>query len=124
MIRKHQLINKEVDGKVTKIGTVYMKKYRVVVELGGYKFKTARITDRRVLNDRYKTIMVFLDVNAPQEECMLFFEDKDDSMDTLQAVEVSPDLVVTSTDLGWEDDTHTIQDLHTYYKESSERILV
>lgn len=124
MIRKHQNIIKEVNGKLTKIGAIYMKKYHVVVKLGGYKFKTARITDKRILNDRYKAILVFLELNNPLGECVLFLCNENGIVDMMQTAVVSPDLVVTSYDLGWEDDTHTIQDLHAYYKEVSERKLI
>lgn len=118
MTREQQDIIKEVDGKLTTIGTVYMKKHRIVVELGGYKFKTARVTDKRALEYQYIVILFFLNLDDPLGDCTLFFCDENGT-----AV-VSPDLVVTSSDLGWEDGTHTLKDLHAYYKETAECKLI
>jgi len=123
MIRKQQDIIKEVDGKLTTIGTVYMKKHHIVVELGGYKFKTARMESKGALRDQYEDILRFLNLDDPQEGTVLFFRDKSRSFNMLRAM-VSPKLVVTAFDLGWEDDTHTIQDLYTYYKETAKCKLI
>lgn len=123
MIRKQQDIIKEVDGKLTTIGTVYMKKHRIVVELDGYKFKTTRTKDEEALHDQYKEILHFLNLDDHQGGSVIFFRDKNRSLNMLRAV-ISPNLVVTSSDLGWEDDTHTLKDLHAYYKEVSERKLI
>lgn len=106
----------EVDGKLTTIGTVYMKKHHIVVELGGYKFKTLRMINKKALRDQYKDIISLLNLDDPQEDAVLFFRDKSRSFNMLCVV-VSPNLVVTALDLEWGDDTHTIQDLYTYYKE-------
>lgn len=123
MIRKQQDITKEVDGELTTIGTVYMKKHRIVVEIGGYKFKTERMIDKRALQHLYNDILEYLTPDSPYGECVLFFRDKNHGFNMIRAV-ISPNLVVTSADLGWEDDTYTIQDLYTYYKESSEHELI
>lgn len=123
MIRKQQDIIKEVDGELTTIGTVYMKKHRVVVKLRDYKFKTARIAGEKTLCNQYKEILHFLNLDDHQGGSVMFFRDKNCSFNMLRVV-VSPNLVVTSFELGWEDDTHTLKDLHTYYKEVSERKLI
>lgn len=123
MIQKQQDIMKEVNEELTTIGTVYMKKHHIVVELGGYKFKTLRMINKKALRDQYKDIISFLHLGNPQEGSVLFFYDKSHSFNMLRVV-ISPNLVVTSFDLGWGDDTHTIQDLHAYYKETAECKLI
>jgi len=123
MIRKQQNIIKKVNGKLTTVGTVYMKTHRVVVELGGYKFKSGHMDSKKALNERYEDILFRLNPDSPNADGSLFFRDGNHSF-SMSYVVISPNLVVTSSDLGWEDGTHTLKDLHDYHKEVSGRTLV
>lgn len=125
MIIRQETIVRQVEGKSTVIGHIHQKKHRVVVELGGYKFKTDR-RPKRANALRFDSVVKFAnnkhDPSIDGEIVVLFFQNSGYAFEMIRAV-IQADMTVTVQDLGWEDGSRTIQDIYNYYKEN-ETVLI
>lgn len=119
MIIREKNITLNTDDKEKVVGTLYQKKHRVVLDLDGYKFKTGHQKKKDNVST-FDEILTFTnesisEVLTPSDCFALFFRDLSCDFDILRVV-VYPDMTVTAHDLGWEDRSHTVKDLHKYYK--------
>lgn len=119
MIIREKNIILNVDDKEKVIGTLYQKKHRVILDLGGYKFKTEH-QKKKDNASTFDEVLTFTnesisEVLTPSDCFALFFQDPSCTFDMLRVV-VYPDMTVTAHDLDWLDRSHTVKDLHKYYK--------
>ena len=111
MIIKQMTLIQDAKEGTTLMGTIYQKKHRIVVEVGGYRFKT----DHREKEDNANKFDEVVRFTTRDRETTLYLDDPTGNSRLIRAV-IYPDLTVTAIELEWTDRTHTVKDLYKLYK--------